>query len=146
SPRAAALALVGQPAVGLVELVALEGEVATGRQDLTHRVGAGGNRLRLERLHTPVGRHLGGNDALQVVLDGKDVDRQYVGSSLRNDPQLAAVAPLLGARPEIAAHCLQDVGADPRRGRAADYERAVKGDGDLWRAVGWLQEDLWLSA
>ena len=119
------LDLLSQAAVGLVELVALEVEVATARRDLAQRVGAGGNRLRLERLHTPVGRHLGRDDALEIVLDGQGIDRQHGRRSFWDDSQLAAVAPLLGARPEIAAHRLQDVGSDSCRADTVDHERTV---------------------
>ncbi len=60
-------ALVGEPAVGLVRLAGPQVEV-TGTTDVPDRVGASGNRLRLERLDAPVGWHLGRHHALEVIL------------------------------------------------------------------------------
>ena len=44
------------------------------------RVGAGDDRLRRERLGRPARRHLGGHDAVQVVLERDVVDRQHAAA------------------------------------------------------------------
>ena len=56
-------ALVGEPAVGLVRLTRAQVEVRATTQ-VRNPVSASGDRLRLEGLNAPVGRHFRRNDAL----------------------------------------------------------------------------------
>ncbi len=77
------------PAVDLVACVAVEIEGAALRE-VRERVGAGCDRLRLQRLGRPVRRHLRRDDALQVRLETDRVDDLQVLSVAR-DGDLPAI-------------------------------------------------------
>ena len=138
------LPLVGQSAVRLIGFTRTEIEVAT-LAELSNSECACRNGLRFQRLHPPVGRHLGRHHPFQILLHRQNIDRKDARRALGDDLQQAGIAALLGPGTKIAAHDLHDVGADARGARSVNRQRVVNHDGRAARAIGSNGEDLRLA-
>ena len=95
----------------------------TGGDLLRHREGPGRDRLRLERLLRPTGRHLAGDHRRHILLEVHHVDRDQlaaVGKQLQRARQLAPLQPhrtIEAGRP--AQHLRAPLRLDARGGEAA---------------------------
>ena len=103
------------------------------------RVGAGDDGLRVERLGRPARRHLGGHDAVQVVLERDVVDREHAAALAREHHAAAVEAvaqPVLGGAVQPRARAAGDRHRHPQPSAGAARRRRRSRPRDRRRAPG----------